>query len=101
MPTSPIIIHANLDGIPEKPDQITQRELDRLRVRNFAQDIRLRKKFANATFALVVGWLCFVAIYLLLPCTETAVLVALVTGSTIKVLGLYYIVLRYLFPNNG
>ena len=65
---------------------------------DYAQDIKLRKQFSRATYLLICVWL--IAIFVTLNFFEhpTWVLVSLVTTSTIKVLGLYYVVLKYIFP---
>lgn len=65
---------------------------------DYAQDIRLRRHFSWATYILIWAWLIAVLITLNVFEHSTWVLVALVTTSTVKVLGLYFIVLKYIFP---
>lgn len=79
------------------PDAATKR-FKELVNKNFEQDMTLRRHFSYATFGLVVVWLIFVSMFLSLSSRDAGVLIAVVTGTTIKVIGLYYIVLRYLFP---
>ncbi len=61
-------------------------------------------------FWLVVGWLIFVGIVVVADGIKPVwnndrfdlsdpVLIALITTTTINVIGLFFIVLRYLFPN--
>jgi hypothetical protein len=84
----------------DKPDVATKRFKDLVN-NNFEQDMTLRRHFSYATFGLVAVWLIFVALFLSFSDRELEVLIAVVTGTTVKVIGLYYIVLRYLFPANG
>lgn len=65
---------------------------------DYAQDIKLRKYFSWATFTLICFWLIAVLVTLNYFEHSTWVLVALITTSTIKVLGLYFVVLKYIFP---
>lgn len=97
MAKNEIQIADDLSGSLDKPDAATRRFKDLVNT-NFAQDITLRKHFSYATFGMVAIWLVFVAVFLSISNREPEVLMAVVTGTTIKVLGLYYIVLRYLFP---
>jgi hypothetical protein len=79
--------------------------LERQRDRNRAERAMLsqRKVYALALFGLSVVWLGFIAIFLWwagkkwLEVSE-AVLIALITTTTLNVLGLFYIVARWLFP---
>ena len=82
------------------PDDLTQKEMDNARLQDYKQDIDLRKKFAWATYGLMIGWLIFVVCLVSLSSTEDSVKITLVTTSTVKVIGLYIIVLKYLFNPN-
>lgn len=63
-----------------------------------------RKKYALLIFIISVIWLIFIGVcvwkagrqYLMV---SDSVLIALITTTTVNVLGLFYIVARWLFPN--
>lgn len=84
-------------------------ELAQARVKSVHQDIDERKKYASKIFTLICYW---VAGLLIVVCfsswsaitrfnTPTSVLLALVGSTTLNVLGLFYIVAHYLFPDRG
>ena len=102
--------------IAETPDENTEKEINdydrqmqKATVYDKVQNIKLRKKFAWALFWLTVGWL--IAIYFAVFLVgfggvwkfsftlSDKVLIALITSTTINVLGLFTIVIRNLFPN--
>lgn len=85
-------------GASEKPDEFTKKLFRRLKIINLAQDIKLRNYFSWATFGLVSLWLIGVILLLMYSGQPPEVLIALISGSTVQVIGLYYIVLRYIFP---
>lgn len=104
---------------PDDFDEIYQLEKDHAQVsteqahlRQLLQNIDERKKYANRIFWLVCGWLSFVgAIVLgagiqghLLGCTvfhlPESVLIALITTTTINVIGIFLFVMRYLFSDD-
>ena len=88
----------NSDNLDSSPDRDTKKERDALRIKDYEQDIVLRKRFAWATFFLLVGWLGFVAaVVFFMNSSESAVKITLITTATVKVIGLYIIVLKYLF----
>ena len=112
---------ADIDQVGNEPDLPTLLEqqsyqlakartkLARATVRSVKQDIRERKKYARKIFKLICWW---VAGLLLLVClsswsswtyfrTPTSLLLALVGSTTLNVLGLFYIVAHYLFPDRG
>lgn len=65
-----------------------------------------RKNYASRLFNLSVYWLLFIAGFLLLAGLEKlkvadSVLIALITTTTANVLGLFYIVARWLFPHKN
>jgi hypothetical protein len=86
--------------------------LDRARAEldDLKQDIRARKRYARYIFALIVCWLVAVFFLILsegisrLPFFGDAfsladsVIIALISGATANVLGLFVFVVRYLFP---
>ena len=86
------------EGASDKPDEFTKKLFRRLKIINLAQDIKLRKYFSWATFSLVSLWLVGVILLLMYSGQPPEVLIALISGSTVQVIGLYYIVLRYIFP---
>lgn len=65
-----------------------------------------RKRYAFRLFGLSFFWLLFIGVYLILAGMSflkaaDSVLIALITTTTANVLGLFYIVARWLFPNKG
>ncbi len=97
----------------EKPDKDTQKEDDDLErqkkkavVRSLEQDIKARGKYAGRIFCLICTWLGSIFLLLVLQGFKTClgfhlsdkVLIAVITGTTINVLGLFAIVANYLFP---
>lgn len=85
-------------------------EIERLRVEldSLKQDIRQRKAFAPKLYVLTCVWLSLVlAILLLQGFSEgryhffrlsEGVLIALLGTTTVNVVGLFYVVAKYLFP---
>jgi hypothetical protein len=67
------------------------------------QDIKERKKYAALIYWLLCTWL-YALFSLLLLCglsilhISDKVLIALITGTTADVIGIFYIVVAYLFP---
>jgi hypothetical protein len=115
---------ADLDAIrspepPPSPDPDAELESDRFDARrqtlvlqDLEQDIGLRKQFAWYIFYLIVAWLA--AAFLVLAFQGFAisicghffklsdsVLLALIGGTTVNVLGIFVIVVRYLFPQGS
>ena len=93
--------------IEENPLETTHadsntKQFDDLLHEDYAQDIKLKKQFSWATYILICVWLFAVLATVLVTLIflehSPWVLVALITTSTIKVLGLYYVVLKYIFP---
>jgi hypothetical protein len=71
---------------------------------------RLRETFCNRIFWLVVWWLCAVFFLIILDGSlapwhlfsiPSAVLIALISGTTINLIGVLIVVMRYLFPIGG
>jgi hypothetical protein len=105
---------------PASPDKTAELEKNELeidqeketkRLQNVAlkQDIDLRKEFAWDIFYLIVAWLVLVFVLLILQgfaatiCSHKfslsdSVVLALISGTTVNVLGIFLIVVRYLFP---
>ena len=74
-------------------------------VEGLRQDIAERKAYANKVFKLVCFWLFGLFILLLLAgfprppfYLSDSVLIAIISGTTVNVLGLFAIVANYLFP---
>lgn len=96
-----------------QPDDHTRREMAafntaqaQARLRNFEQNIALRKEYAGKIYRLVVGWLF--ALFVLLVASGVGnvfgvvslsdrVIMTLITGTTINVLGIFVIVAKYIF----
>jgi uncharacterized membrane-anchored protein len=101
---------------PDSPDEFSQLEEDytarreeTARIKQLEQNIEERKKYANRIFCLVCYWLVFVGVLVLLNGVQgcftwipfrlsDAVLIALITTTTINVIGVFLFVVRYLFP---
>ena len=101
---------------PDSPDELSQREEDYTerraadaRIRQLEQNIEERKKYANRIYWLVCSWLVFVGLVVLrngvqIPIAwipfglSDGVLIALITTTTINVIGVFLFVVRYLFP---
>jgi hypothetical protein len=99
----------------ETPDSKTQLEtadiqiqFDRERIRSLGQDIDERKKYAHRIFCLISAWLAVCFLLLILDgvghgkwfSLPEGVLLAVIGGTTADVLGIFYIVTHYLFPQN-
>ena len=93
--------------VPKSPDPQTIQEQITYRtawqealLEDFRQDIKERKKYANRIYWLIVVWLLGIAV--LLFCfysrVDSSVLIALLSGTTVNVLGIFVVVAKYLFP---
>lgn len=65
---------------------------------NEHQNLRLRKNFAIGISVGVFSWICFVGIVTFLNFLEVKVIITLLTTTTVEVLGMMYIIIKYLFP---
>jgi hypothetical protein len=68
--------------------------------------LKQRKRYAFLLFGLSAVWLLFIGMFLVLAGMEKlkvadSVLIALISTTTANVLGLFYIVARWLFPNRN
>jgi hypothetical protein len=83
---------------------------EELELRGLAQDIDLRGQFANRIFILFVGWLLLVLGVLFFQGFKAtvyghnfglsdSVVLALIGSTTVNVIGVFVIVVHYLFPN--
>ncbi|MFM2399380.1 MAG: hypothetical protein RL341_1537 [Pseudomonadota bacterium] len=93
----------------EKRAVVESLKNDSLRLQNqsFAQNIDERKTYAGRIFWLIVGWLIGLAVLLLAQGFGRAtgnfemsdsVAIAIVSGTTVNVLGIFVFVAKYLFP---
>ena len=81
---------------------INKIKYEELTIENYSQTIKMRKGFASKNFIIVVAWLIFTAIILLLQgfniiVLDRGIMIAFLAQTTIQVIGIYIIVLRYLF----
>lgn len=81
-----------------------ERELKKLEIKSKAQDIEMRKTYANQIFHLMVYYLFAVFLILFLSGSPSSfkmsdnVLMVLLGTTTANVIGLFAIVMNYLFP---
>lgn len=81
-----------------------EEELKKLEVQSKAQDIEMRKEYADKTFALVCLYMICVFLLIILACSPATfnmsdnVLMVLLGTTTVNVIGLFAIVMNYLFP---
>lgn len=92
----------------EQQRREAQLELWRAQVKNYKQDIKLRKRYADKLFRLLVGWTIGLWGFLLLLgfkilgfWVESPVALAVVINVTVAVIGLFLVVTKNLFPNKG
>jgi len=79
-------------------------QIEKEKLRSYRQNTDERKKYAELIFNMSAWWLAFVAFVLVFSGLQKmifpeAVLLALIGTTTLNVLGLFYIVTKYLFPN--
>lgn len=87
----------------EKEAGVKQKELG---VADISAQLSMRETYASRIFKLSAWWLGFIGVVLLLAGAgklklADSVQIALITTTTVNVLGLFYIVARWLFPNKG
>ena len=81
---------------------------ERIRNDQLEQDLTERKQYAKKIYWLIVCWLFILGFIILLQgflpedifFLSDSVLLALIGGTTANVLGMFFIVLKYLFPQN-
>ncbi|WP_146161902.1 hypothetical protein [Pseudogemmobacter blasticus] len=95
-----LVVFDDTVGASTEPDDYTK-QFNTEKLNDYRQDIKLRKHFSWATYGLLCAWLVIVAGLLIWSSRSDEVLIALISGATIQVIGLYYIVLRYIFPSRG
>jgi len=88
------------------------REGKLLELEDLAQNLKLRRKFARRVFLLTSLWLAVVVVIILLAGFRAtykshqfqladSVLLALIGSTTANILGIFVIVVHYLFPQRG
>ncbi|MEZ5032582.1 MAG: hypothetical protein R2787_14420 [Saprospiraceae bacterium] len=78
-----------------------KRKREEVRLDGDRQDIAERKKYAEYIFILLSIWLLFILMIIFKqPSLSNEVLIALLTTTTLKVIGLFWLVARYLFPRS-
>ncbi len=99
----------NPDPETSKANEALKRAYNELVNRQLEQDITERKKYANRSFWLVVGWiLAILAVVGLQGFSDKTgfsisdnVLMTLIGGTTINILGIFIVVANYLFPKTN
>jgi hypothetical protein len=97
---SGLIVFDDANNASSTPDEFTKK-FKKLKNDDYEQDIKLRKHFSWATFSLLCVWMVIVASLLAFSGLSDGVLIALISGATVQIIGLYYIVLRYIFPSRN
>ncbi len=103
--TDPPDLGASLEGI-KLQERITEYEGKKHDLEVEREMLEQRKAYASRLFDLSGYWLLFIGVFLLFSgCgvlkVADSVLIALITTTTANVLGLFYIVARWLFPNKN
>ena len=100
-------------GVPSVPDSKTleeeksyEEEEFKLKLRDLANDIEARKRYANRIFWLIVCWLIGMFAIMILQGfgskmnifeLSEQVLMSFIGGTTVNILGIFVIVVNYLF----
>jgi len=97
-------------GASKTAQEEAREEVDHLlsleRLKQAQQVTKLRGKYAKKIYCLVVAWLAIV-LAIFVACgfgwiaLADSVLIALISGSTVQVIGLLVLVVRYLFPSTN
>jgi len=96
----------------QRRDELTKAQADVITQLVQAQGVKsttnLREKYANRAFVLCVSWLvaillvlCFQAFHWLGFTLSEAIILALIGGTTVNVVGLFYFVMKGLFDSKG
>lgn len=109
-------IERDAQSIPQSdnPDPFTENAIARADVerknlenKGIAQDIAERKRYATLIFWLISLWLFFISELLIIQglfsvfnktFLSDRIIITLLAGTTVKVLGLFLLVINYLFP---
>ena len=103
-------VREDIDEIKEKVYRDREKEAEVQTKEHALQELRVmfdeRKRYSSWLFNLSAYWLMFIGAFLLFAGAEKikvadSVLIALITTTTANVLGLFYIVARWLFPNKN
>lgn len=76
----------------------------KIKNKGYSQDIDMRREYADKTYLFVCIYMCFVFFLIFLACSPSTfqmsdtVLITLLGTTTINVIGLFAIVMNYLFP---
>jgi len=90
----------------EEDREALQIELLKLEHKQRQQDMNERKKYAFRVFLLLALWLALLFVLLFVQGWQSTtgfdlsdnVLIALITGTTVNVIGVFVVVMNYLFP---
>lgn len=94
--------HRKSSDESRKEDAIARKAT--LEADNIEQDITLRKTFSSRIFLFMCLWMAFIGVLISIqplyssPLSDN-VLIALIGGATIKVLGIFFAVVKYLFDH--
>ncbi len=95
-----------VDDRAKKEQRDLSKERERAELKSLRQDIEQRARYARQIFHLICAWLA--ALLGVIVCQgfgawgfklSDSVLMTLIGGSTGSVIGLFLVVVRYLFPN--
>ncbi len=108
MQINKVVPERNQDDAPQTPaDKLAAEDVRTKKLRNdiIEQDLKERKLYAHRIFSLIATWLSVLGIIIVLQGIiengfnlSEPVLLAVVGGTTANVLGMFYVVLKYLFP---
>ena len=95
------------DKVVEGKDKSTgyrSKKMQKLTEKDKAQDIEMRREYADKTYLFVCVYMVFVFMLIFLACSPSSfemsddVLMVLLGTTTVNVIGLFAIVMNYLFP---
>lgn len=101
-----------LDEIYRNEQVYAENSANQAHLKQLLQNIDERKRYASRIFWLVCGWLGFVGAIVVISGIEghvfwgikfslpESVIIALITTTTINVIGIFLFVMRYLFSTN-
>ena len=95
------------EKVVESEDKQTgyqSKKMQKLSEKDKEQDIDMRREYADKTYLFVCVYMCFVFLIIFLACSPSSfqmsdgVLMTLLGTTTVNVIGLFAIVMNYLFP---
>jgi hypothetical protein len=99
---------------PDPPETVTtvdQSQFTNVILEGLKEDLGKREKYANGLYSMMMWWLVGIAVFLLVdgvwsavftkPFLSDAVILALIGGTTASVIGLFTVVVSYLFPSTS